>query len=396
MEWTNVHPFSTLCYHSGMEYAFSTILGLVIGGIAVYFYIKNVREASSEEEKINELKSDLKAAQNRVIELQAKGKESFVALQKLEAKNDALQQKSDLLNKELTSYKTSEMNAKKEHDQKLADAIAMKQSFEDEKMRIRREDEARQQELEAERDRIWNEHETDVVSYLTNTCKQPQLKFTSYSNNNLPDGFHGSLKPDFMIEFLDQYVIFDAKVSKSKSLQTYINDAVKTTAKKVKGHEKIYPMIFLVVPTEAISELKTTSYYEDGFTFHVVSREALAPILACLKKIETYEFAEAWDPQERENIIDLIAHFQAHIASRNAFDYLIIEEGIKTLQRGGTLDPDMVKEAALKADKIRSLNLNNAEQKELRADPELLRAKLAELTTPKPRLSKTELENVKS
>ena len=58
---------------------------------------------------------------------------------------------------------------------------------------------------------MWNEHEHVVVSQLTDLCAKPQLKFTTYDNTNLPDDFDGSIKPDFLIDFLGQYIIFDAK-----------------------------------------------------------------------------------------------------------------------------------------------------------------------------------------
>lgn len=122
------------------------------------------------------------------------------------------------------------------------------------------EEERNRAEREEERDRIWNEHENAVIATLSELCKQPHLHFTSYSNNNLPDEFDGKLKPDFLIDFLGQYVVFDAKASKAESLQTYINDAVKTTAEKIKKNGRIYPHVFLVVPTEAIGELKKLIY----------------------------------------------------------------------------------------------------------------------------------------
>jgi hypothetical protein len=372
-----------------------TAFGLIVGGLAAGFYLKKIREASSEDEQIQKLENDLNVKKDRVLELETKGRENFAHLQKAEASVQTLQQKNEGLNKELTTYKAKEERMQDEHERKIQEAFEMKKSFEEEKLRIQNEADMKKQHDDEERDRIWAEHENVVISLLTGLCKQPQYAFQSFDNKNPPPGFHGNLKPDFMIEFLDQIVIFDAKASKAKSLQNYISDAVKTTAKKVEGNEKIYPTIFLVVPSHAISELKNTSFYEGGLSFHVISPEAIAPILACFKKIEAYEFADAWDPQERENIIDLIANFHAHIATRNAFDYLIIEEGINALKKTESLDPKMLEEASIKSTKIRSVNLNTAEQKSLRASPELLKQKLRELTSPKPELSAEELKKMK-
>jgi hypothetical protein len=175
-------------------------------------------------------------------------------------------------------------------------------------------------------------------------------------------------------------------------LQGYITDQVKKTAQKIKGDVKIYPIVFLVVPTIAAHELKKTSFYEEGFSFFIVTMEALEPILTSIKRIESYEFAEAMDPQERENVIDMIAQFDFHISSRNAVDFMLMKHGLETLSKMENLNPDMVKEAKIKRAKIRAINLNSAEQKKLAADTNHLQHGLLELTNPKPHLPKEDLE----
>jgi hypothetical protein len=239
---------------------------------------------------------------------------------------------------------------------------------------------------------MWAEHENKVVSLLTDLCNQPQFAFTSYDNNNLPEDFHGSLKPDFMIDFLQQYVVFDAKVSEAKNLQVYINDQVQKTAIKVKGNKKIYSTIFLVVPTVAIHELKKKYFYEEGFTFFVIEPESLASILALFKKIENYEFAEAMDPKERENIVDLIAAFNYHISARNAHELGLILHGLETLDKAErNMDPTIFADAMIKKAKMRHINLNTADTKELVANPEKVTQQLLDLVEPKARITKEEL-----
>ena len=267
-----------------------------------------------------------------------------------------------------------------------------KVSLEDEKVRIRREDEQRQQKELAERDRMWAEHEITVNALLSDLVKKPQYSFTGYDNTNLPEGFDGSLKPDFMISFLEQYIIFDAKVSRSQDLQNYISDAVKKTAKKVKGNAAIYGTIFLVVPTDAVATLKKLSFYEEGFTFYVVSPESLEPILASLKTIERYEFTQEMDPQEREYIIDMIAQFDFHISTRNAVDFHLLDHGIETLRKLRNNDSEFAKEVMIKRQKIRNVNLNTADVKQMTSDPEVVHNKLIELTDPKAKLADQDLK----
>ncbi|MFH1670250.1 MAG: hypothetical protein ABIA92_01550 [Patescibacteria group bacterium] len=47
---------------------------------------------------------------------------------------------------------------------------------------------------------------------------------------------------------------------------------------------------------------------------------------------------------------------------------------------------------AVKKGKIRNLNMNTAENKQLTTNPELLHQKLLELTEPKPKIAKEDLE----
>ncbi|MCF7844610.1 MAG: hypothetical protein K9M03_02160 [Kiritimatiellales bacterium] len=343
-------------------------------------------ELDRRKEEIGELKGKLDEQKSELNELKGKGKQLSADYMKAQAKNEEL-------GAQVAEFKAQQKQREQDQEHALVKLDAAEKSLADEKLRIRREDEERLQKAEEERDRMWAEHEISVVSLLTDLCKKRQYSFTCYDNTTLPEeeGFRGHFKPDFVISFLDQFVIFDAKVSKSENIQKYIQDNVKSTAKKAKGKENIYPTIFFVVPTEAMKELKQTAYYEDGFTFYAVSPEALEPILASLKKIATYELAQEMDPQERENIIDLIAQFDFHISTRNTIDYGLMQHGLDTLSRVQSMNPDLIKEVAVKKGKMRNLNMNTAENKQMIASPEALHQKLLELVEPKAKIAKEDV-----
>jgi hypothetical protein len=298
--------------------------------------------------QVGQLESALKEEAAEKSELQGKGKQLHVAFTKLEAKYESLEKEHDALKKQVSRHEAEAVRREKEQDQKLEKLEAAKISLDQERARVIREEEEARKQLEEERDRLWNDHENTVVATLTDLCKHPTLSFTSYSNTNLPDGFDGSLKPDFLIEFLGQYVIFDAKVSKSKSLRDYIADQVKKTVQKVKGNDKIYKSIFLVVPSSALGELKTHHHVVEGYNIFVISPEALMPILASLKRISMYEFAEQMDPQQRENIVQLVAELDFHINLRNAADLLLTKMGTDILEKAQRVDPALAEEVALK------------------------------------------------
>jgi len=344
-------------------------------------------EVERKNQEIGELKNQLIESKSEKDKLSGQGKELYDRYKSLESDLKVVMKERDSSTARNTKYETQEEQKQMKHEEMVSKLEEAKVTLEDERMRIRREDEERQQKALEERDRMWAEHEITVNALLGDLVKKPQYSFTGYDNTNLPEGFDGSLKPDFMIGFLEQYVIFDSKVSKSQDLQNYISDAVKKTAKKVKGNDAIYSTIFLVVPTDAVATLKKLSFYEEGFTFYVVSPESLEPILASLKRIETYEFAQEMDPQERENIIDMIAQFDFHISTRNAVDFHLLEHGIETLNKLRSTNSEFTKEVMIKRQKIRNVNLNTADVKQMTSDPEVVHQKLIELTNPKAKLA---------
>jgi hypothetical protein len=357
------------------------------------------RTESQLEQKtreVGELREQLSSVQNEKNELIGKGKEQFVRHKDLESDMKALQQERDQLSKRVSEYEVAEESREREMDERLQKLHRAEKSLEDERQRIRREDEERQQRELEERDRMWNEHEQSVISYLSDLCSKPEFSFSSFENTNLPEGFDGSFKPDFLIDFLGQYVIFDAKVSRSDNFQNYISDQVKKTAKKAKGNSDIYQSIFLVVPTDAISLLKSTVSYEQPFTFYVVSPEALAPILASFKKITSYDLAEQFDPQERENIVSLIAKLDTHINARCTFDVLLAKMGAEVLEDAQKLNPDIVKDVELQKDKIRIPTFKPSEVKRLMGNVEERDQEVDELIAPKATIEKKKVEQARA
>ena len=346
------------------------LLVVVIAGIGVIGYVqftkKDIGTNHEEEQRLREdaarmkaeleqkqkelgkLEKSLSTEQAEKNELSGKNKTQWAQHESLKGDFKTLAVENDTLKKRLSGYEEQETRREKEIERKMTQLEKAEMSLKEERERvIREEEEQRRLELEA-RDRIWADHENGVVSLLTDLCKHPALSFTAYTNTNLPEGFDGSLKPDFLIDFLGQYIVFDAKVSKAKSLKAYIDDQVKRTVEKVKIDERIHKWIFLVVPTSALPELKQHTYAVEGYQLFVVGQEALPAILACLKHITRYEFAEQMDPQQRENIIQMVADFDFHINLRNAADIVLTKMGIATLERAQKLDPELAEEVLLK------------------------------------------------
>jgi hypothetical protein len=370
------------------------ILAIVVAGMFGFLILRlnKLQTGSGDDgakERIGELAERLRKAESERDELAGKGKVLHAAMTKLEAENK-------MLNKEVAEYEATEKKREEQLRVHLQQLESTKQALADERVRVQRADEERLRETEEERDRVWNDHEMSVIALLKDLCKKPEYHFACYDNTDLPAGFDGSLKPDFLIEFLGQYVIFDAKASKAKSLQTYITDTVKKTVEKVKENEKIAKFLYLVVPTQAIGELKGKYRHAVGdCTVYVVSPESLAPILAALKRITTYEVAEKLDPMQRENIINLIAHFDWHISMRNGFDILMAKQGADIVGTMHRLVPDLIEEILDRKEKLGISLPSKTEVKRL-LDPMNRLQDIAEMEQPRPKVVKKAIEAAKA
>ncbi len=307
----------------------------------------NLEQKSQEAGR---LEKQLELERRERDEQAGKSKTLFAQMKQLEAHGESLSRENQELRTRVTRFEAERERREEEQAQKLAKLEAAENALKQERERVIREDEEQKKQLEEARDRLWADHEHTVISSLTDLCKKPEFAFTAYSNTNLPEGFDGSLKPDFMVEFLGQYVIFDAKVSKAKSLQTYITKQVTDTVQKAieNGNDSIYKTIFLVVPTSALGELKNHHYVVEGYSVFVVCPEALPAILASLKRITLYEFAEQMDPQQRENIVQLIAELDFHINLRNAAEIVLSKMGTDLLHKAQRVDPSLSAEVAVK------------------------------------------------
>jgi len=383
---------------TGFEIALGIVVVLALGATVVLqmkrpYVPADTRDWSKEVAKLEKEVEIEKAEHNK---LTGANKQMYAELAQAKAKLQSIEKERDTMQTTLTRMEAKREQQEKEYARGLEKIDAAERALKEERQRVLASEVEAKQVAEEERDRLWNEHEVSVIATLVDLCKQPHLQFKSYSNNNLPDDFDGSLKPDFLIEFLGQYVVFDAKVSKAQSLQTYIDDQVKKTADKMKKNDKIYPHIFLVVPTEAVRELKKLSYSKDNYTFYVVSREALSPILASLKRISTYELAETLDPQKRENIINMLADMATHISYRNAHELLLTKMGADTLERVSRTDPELALEVDQKRLEKKLTALSPSEIKRIAGSLTEQNAEISSLASPKAAVKKNMIDAAQS
>ncbi|MBL7006879.1 MAG: hypothetical protein ISR78_07360 [Spirochaetia bacterium] len=346
-------------------------------------YESKLLTVSADREMLRVETQRLKEEKSRIL-----GEKSRIEAQLIDdqAVLKAVRESFSRLEREKVELESREQSRKQEMSRQVTELENSRKTLELERERILAEEKQQLQEMEENRNRVWALHEQSCIVRMREVCSKPEYAFLSFDNTNLPDNFDQTLKPDFMIEFLDQYVIFDAKLSKSMNLQIYIQNQVKSTVKKIKNSpnvQDIYKTVFFVIPAVDAGQLKTVSWYEDGYSFYVISIEAFEPIIAVFRKLKEYDLAEAYDPQERENIVNLIAAFDNHIRQQNAVNILNTLRGLKIMGEKQTLSSDL---AASIEDRRKSMRMDSYKPTDFRRlmnDPKAQIAEIAALIEPR-------------
>ena len=155
----------------------------------------------------------------------------------------------------------------------------------------------------------WRDHEQYVRERLKLICQRHTVQYI----DAVP--FRGS--PDNTILVADEYVVFDAKSPANDDLRnfpTYIKGQAEA-ARKYAKEERVHRDIFLVVPSNTLPALQTFVYNFQDHNVYVIAVDAIEPIILSLRRIQDYEFAEHLSPEERENIVRIIARFM-HMTKR--------------------------------------------------------------------------------
>ena len=325
-------------------------------------------------------------------ELEGKGKQLFAQMTACKSDIDFLQKEKLELKEQLSKYAAEKKQNEERQEMVIKNLSHAHEKFESEQKRVIHEDEEDQkQKLEA-RDRMWNDHENSVLSVLRDVCQKPEIAFRFFDNNNLPEGFHGHFKPDFLVDFLGQYLYLDAKVSRSENLEIYLKAQFKSTAEKLKKFDgKIYKNVFFIVPTNAISTVRKRMEVIDGFTFFVVSPESIEPILTAYKRITEYEHIEEFDPEEREKIVEVLANLEHFIRNQNTANILFAQKAFDVLQKKDALSDDLLKQFELELKNLKPVKLKESDFKKMSESVEDQKKTVHKLTAPEIKISEESL-----
>jgi len=397
-----------------MEFFYSFLLLLILGFLIYQNFLAKPKNVDSDlkneienfrAENLN-LKNEnenLKKENTRFVEkfensekekneFAGKNKTLFVENSNLKNELNLLREKNSELQKKVAEFNANEKSREKNFIEKIENLENARKNLDDERARIRARDSQKIEEDLAEKNKIWKNHENFTIAKLREICAKPEIAFNFYENTNLPPQFSGQFAPDFLVEFLGQFIYFDAKFSSQKDSNSYFDlKRLSKIAEKFKSHQ-IYPTIFFVVPENRISEIKKLTFRENEFAFFIISPAALEPILTNFKKISEYENLENFDPEDREKIVNLIANYDRNISFQNAVNILLAERSIDLMESKENLPENFKDEIATRKNAMHDLKFSPKEIKNLADNFEKQNAKIAEFVSKKPQISRNEID----
>lgn len=303
-----------------------------------------------KENKIAELSkqlttasADCKNLEGQVLELKTEAAEKKETLRQV-------QENLKNIREECIHLKNEEEGRKAEHSKAMDTFQKWREQIQAERNReIEEKQEAEILHLKSLK-QTWNEHEAAVKSKMKMLCQKHTIEYA--------DSVPSKGTPDNAIRLSNEYIVFDAKSPGSDDLNNfpmYLKDQAEK-AKKYAKQESVKKDIFFVVPSNTLDILKQTAFSLGDYDVYAVSLDALEPLLLCLQKIETYEFAEQLTPEERENICRIIGRFTHLTKRRIQIDSFFAKQFMEMVLKCDSDLPEEIKKEIASFEKAEKLN----------------------------------------
>ena len=230
---------------------------------------------------------------------------------------DEVKTENETLKKKITTIETTSDNNKKELDKKRIQYDTMTTNIENRERKKEEQEEIERDELEAERKKTWQDHETNVSEFIRRECVKYDIQYVG------PQDFPDRKKPDNSIIIDERYVIFDAKSpGDSHDSASFINDL----KQKAKDQEKYAQMpnvkkdIYLVVPSNLYPDIQKRHYPLGQFEVWIITIEQISVILAHYKKTKDYEKFEGLSSDDKDALIREMGNLENNLRYRIFID----------------------------------------------------------------------------
>ncbi|HIF49691.1 MAG TPA: hypothetical protein EYQ68_07395 [Cytophagales bacterium] len=270
--------------------------------------------------------------------------------------NEILKDKNENLVKEVQKWESWKKSLEEKYKSKsdMLDSTLTRVDANEEKKNIR-EKEEQQKRIKIDL-RTWQDWEATVENKIRLICDENILKYISQED------YPSEKKPDNSIEIANQFIIFDAKSPKSHDK---LDSFKKTIAKAVNEMDKysgdktlnVSKDMYLVLPSIAI-KLFDAKYNKGDYTVHIVSIDALNPIILSLSKLQDYFVADKLTPEQKEDLSRYIG-MSNNMMKRVSFINNKVSEALNEHVKKSNHLPKDISEKSKEHEKGHQLNIAN-------------------------------------
>lgn len=281
-------------------------------------------------------------------------KESFLKfelrMQHLDMEIKRIQSEKQELQKKLLVLEQDDSQRRREQEMHTHRFLALQDNLEKEKMAMREKETRQMEERNQQMKETWKRHEDTVQQTIKSICDRNAVEYVE----SVP--FKG--KPDNVIRICDEYIVFDAKSPASDDLGNF-NTYIRTQAEaaiKYTSCDAVRKDIYLVVPSNTLDVLKNRNFNLGNFNVFVITTDALEPVIASLKKLEEYEFAEQMSPEDRQSICRIVGSYIYLTKRRIQVDQDFNSHALELLSKTQREIPDVMQEDISKQERAMKIN----------------------------------------
>ncbi len=258
----------------------------------------------------------------------------------LSLKLESVLNENKMLEKKISALEESSVQREREYSKYVATLntqMELQQKAQETERLAREAAEIERQSLLA---RTWQRHEISVEEKVRMICQRNTIEYVA------KEKFPNRGKPDNSVLICDKFVVFDSKSPQGEDL-TNFPTYIRTQAEQAKKYvgDDIQADIFFVVPNSAIEVIKDTLIVSAKYRVHIITPDAIEPIMLALQKLEAYEFAENLSPMDRDMIVQILGRMAHNMKRKVQMDQFMNSQAIAILMEAEKLPADILSEA---------------------------------------------------